>query len=192
MSTKKILCIRHGQSAYNAAFEATGIDPIIPDARLTPLGEQQVAVARETLRDTNVDLVITSPLTRALQTAVGIFGSHKSNPRFLVEALHRERVESSCDVGRSPALLFAEYPGLDFAHLAEVWWHALGEPDWRGVHVEPLDSMMDRISKFREFLSARPERSIAVIGHGTFFHQLVGVSFANCAIIELELEPEPA
>jgi broad specificity phosphatase PhoE len=154
MSTKKILCIRHGQSAYNAAFEATGIDPIIPDARLTPLGEQQVAVARETLRDTNVDLVITSPLTRALQTAVGIFGSHKSN-------------------------------------LAEVWWHALGEPDWRGVHVEPLDSMMDRISKFREFLSARPERSIAVIGHGTFFHQLVGVSFANCAIIELELEPEP-
>jgi broad specificity phosphatase PhoE len=188
MSRQKILCIRHGQSAYNAAFEETGIDPILPDARLTPKGEAQVLAARETMRDVPIDLVITSPLTRALQTTMGIFAGHPSNPRFIVEALHRERAESSCDIGRAPALLLAEYPTMDFGHLPDVWWHALGEPDSRGIIVEPLETMMERLSLFRKFLAARPERNIAVVGHGTFFHHLTGVSFANCAIVELELE----
>ena len=187
MKTSRILLIRHGQSAFNAAYEETGQDPMLFDARLTAKGEAQVLAARQLLKDESFDLVVASPLTRALQTAFGIFDGHQSNPRFVVEALHREHLESSCDVGRAPSLLIAEYPTLEFGHLAETWWHAHGEPNEHGFHVEPPESLSERISLFREFLVARPEKKIAVIGHGTFFYHLTGTFLQNCGMIELDV-----
>jgi broad specificity phosphatase PhoE len=107
----------------------------------------------------------------------------------LVADLARERVENSCDVGRSPAALAAEFPGLDVAHLAEVWWHAEGEPDARGVCIEPLETVGARVAAFRDFLRARPESVIAVVGHGTFFFHLTGRFLANCESLAFELAP---
>jgi broad specificity phosphatase PhoE len=100
---KSVLLIRHGESTFNAAYRETGVDPLHLDARLTETGLAQVADARERLRHTPIDLVVVSPLTRALQTALGIFADHPSRPTLLVEALHREHGFSSCDVGRAPA-----------------------------------------------------------------------------------------
>jgi broad specificity phosphatase PhoE len=188
MIPRTILCIRHGQSAFNAAYEETGIDPILFDARLTPKGEAQVLAARETLRDVPFDLVVASPLTRALQTAFGIFEGHFSNPRIVVEALHHERAESSCDVGRPPSALLADYPTLEFDHLPEVWWHDDGDVNELGLRTEPLETMMERMAHFRAFLVGRPERRTAVVGHGTFFYHLMGTFLPNCGMIELEME----
>ena len=182
-----ILCIRHGQSTANVAYDETGIDPGVTDARLTPTGEAQVREAREMLCDRPVELVVTTPLTRALQTALGIFEGHPSNPRFVVEALHRERLEGSGDVGRAPVHLVAEYPTLDFDHLHDVWWHAEGEVGPNGLQVEPLDTTLQRVGLFREYLAGRPERHVAVVGHGTFFYHLTGVFLPNCGMIELVL-----
>ena len=100
--------LRHGQSTFNEAYAATGVDPLHFDARLTELGRRQVAEARERLLSKSYDLVVTSPLTRAIETAVGVFGG-RGIP-IVVEHLHRERLESSCDVGRSAAELSAEFP----------------------------------------------------------------------------------
>lgn len=187
MPPRSILCIRHGQSTANVAYDETGIDPGVPDARLTPKGEAQVAEARDLLRDHPVDLVVVTPLTRALQTAYGIFGGHPSTPRFVVEALHRERLEGSCDIGRAPAYLVAEYPTLDFSHLDDIWWHAEGDVDPRGFHVEPLETTLERVRLFRAFLTGRSERHVAVVGHGTFFYHLTGVFLPNCGMTELVL-----
>ena len=187
MPPHTILCIRHGQSTANVAYDETGIDPGVSDARLTPTGEAQVREARGKLRDHPVDLVVVTPLTRALQTALGIFEGHRSKPRFLVEALHRERLEGSGDVGRAPAHLVAEYPALDFGHLHEVWWHAQGEVGVNGLQVEPLDITLARVELFRAFLAGRDERHIAVVGHGTFFFHLTGVFLPNCGMTELVL-----
>ncbi len=182
-----ILCIRHGQSTANVAYDETGIDPGVTDARLTPTGEAQVREARSLLRDRPVELVVVTPLTRALQTALGIFEGHPSNPRFVVEALHRERLEGSGDVGRAPVHLVAEYPTLDFDHLHDVWWHAEGEVGPSGLQVEPLDTTLQRVALFREYLAGRSERHVAVVGHGTFFYHLTGVFLPNCGMIELVL-----
>jgi broad specificity phosphatase PhoE len=100
----------------------------------------------------------------------------------LVAHLARERVENSCDVGRPPSALAAEFPALDLAHLDEVWWHAEGEPDERGICVEPIATVEARVAAFRTFLLARPERVIAVVGHGTFFYHLTGKFLANCEV----------
>ena len=117
MTAKSILCIRHGESTFNAAWRAAGVDPLHFDASLSEIGLEQVRQARATLADFPVELVITSPLTRALQTAAGLFADHPRSPRMMVVALPRERVENSCDVGRSPIELAADFPSLDFAHL---------------------------------------------------------------------------
>ena len=121
MTSKTILCIRHGESTFNALALGGGGDPLHYDAPLSEVGQQQVRKARELLRTVAIDLVITTPLTRALQTTAGLFADHPSSPQILVESLHRERVENSCDVGRSPELLSQAFPSFAFDHLPEVW-----------------------------------------------------------------------
>ena len=186
-ASRTILCIRHGESTFNAAWAATGADPLHYDARLSAVGREQVGQARAVLRRHAVELVLVSPLTRALETAVGVFRDHPSLPPMRVVPLLRERVENSCDVGRAPAALAAEFPGLDFAHLPGVWWHAEGEVDERGVHVEPEAVVRRRVEEFRATLIACEEAVIAVVGHGTFLRHLTGRALANCEVVQLEL-----
>lgn len=186
--TKIVHCIRHGQSTFNAYWEkAVGTDPLHFDASLSDLGHQQVAAAAPTLRDVDYDLIVTSPLTRAIQTTLGLFKDHPAESRIRVECLHREHLANSCDVGRSPAALREIFPALAFEHLEEIWWHRDGAPDERGIVVEPEAVLAGRVGAFRQWLSARPERLIAVVGHGTFFYHLTGRHLQNCEIATIEL-----
>ena len=179
--SKLVDLIRHGQSTFNAAYAETGSDPLHYDARLTPLGHAQVAAARETLRTTDYELIVTSPFSRAIETTLGLFGS--SAAPILVEALHRERLESSCDIGRPAAALAQDFPSLAFDHLDDPWWHDCAEKDALGHAIEPQHVFAARLADFRAWLVARPERSIAVVGHGTFFFHLTGVPFVNCGVL---------
>ncbi len=172
--------IRHGQSTFNAATAVTPwIDPMLFDAPLSPRGHEQVAALREQVPRLEVDLVVTSPLTRALQTAVGAFAG--TGTPILVEALPRERVDSSCDLGRSPALLSRDFPQLSFDHLDDPWWYTDPAQD-KPVVTEPLRLFEARVLAFEDWLAARPERTIAVVGHGSFFHRLSGQSLANAEV----------
>lgn len=187
MSDTRILCVRHGESTFNAVHEATGRDPGHIDAPLSERGRRQVADARRGLRDVPVELVVTSPLTRALQTTAGIFSDHPAQPAILVEALHRECQESSCDIGRAASILASEFPAFRLDHLAEIWWHADGQVGPGGFHVEPRRLFDARVADFRDWLIGRPERVIAVVGHCTFFYHLTGRWMANCEVLELDL-----
>jgi broad specificity phosphatase PhoE len=184
---KTIHCIRHGESTFNVHYRETGTDPLHFDARLTALGERQVAEAAGAVRDVPYELVVSSPLTRALQTTVGLFGQHASASAIRVECLHREHLANSCDVGRAPTALLADFPHLTFEHLKEIWWHDEGPRDPRGFAVEPLHVLEERVRQFRIWLEARPEKLIAVVGHGTFFHYLTGRQLQNCEIATLDL-----
>jgi broad specificity phosphatase PhoE len=187
MPAKSVFCIRHGESTFNAAYRETGIDPLHFDAPLTETGWRQARAARASLRGIPFELVVTSPFTRALQTTAELFERHPAAPRILVEVLHREHGASSCDIGRAPCLLAVEFPAFRLDHLPEIWWHAEGEPDHRGVCIEPMEALHSRVEAFRSWLLARPERTIAVVGHGTFFYHLLGRWLDNCEVAELEL-----
>ena len=184
---KIVHCIRHGQSTFNAHWAEHGEDPGHLDAPLTELGRRQAAERALELRQYPYELVVTSPLTRAIQTAMALFGDHPAAPPIHVEGLHREFLESSCDVGSAPNRLAEAFPHLSFDHLDEVWWHNEGEPDPRGFAVEPAETLHGRVRQFRDWLAMRPERLIAVVGHGTFFHHLTGRQLQNCEVAVLEL-----
>jgi len=176
----EVILIRHGQSTFNAVYEATGMDPGHFDAPLTELGHKQAHAARSILAEEPVDLVIASPLTRAIQTGLAIFG-HRDLP-FHVTCKHRERLESSCDVGRTPDALKQDFPHLAFDHLDDPWWHH--EPGTPGpFSIEPVDRFHKRVDAFRDWLGTHGDTRVAVIGHGTFFHALTGHWMQNCEIL---------
>jgi broad specificity phosphatase PhoE len=173
--------IRHGQSTFNAHNDVTGEDPLHFDACLSQLGLQQVEAIRVALSGRQYDLVITSPLSRAIQTALGIFGG--SVP-IVVDAMHREWVNWSCDIGRPPAELSRDFPNLDFVHLSDSWWQTDGPINEHGIRCETKDALLSRIATFKKMIVTRKEDRIAVVGHGEFFYHLVGRQLQNCELVE--------
>lgn len=181
--SKIVHLIRHGQSTFNAHMSLTGRDPMQFDAPLSPAGHEQVVALRNEMAGRRVDLVVSSPFTRALQTSLGAFGGRDAP--FVVEALHREHLGASCDVGRSPTVLAREFPEIAFDHLDDPWWHVVDGHDGPFAE-EPQDLLMERVKRFRGWLSARPEKHIAVVGHGTFFYMMTGRFLTNAEVFTVE------
>jgi glucosyl-3-phosphoglycerate phosphatase len=174
-----ILLIRHGQSAFNAAHALDPkTDPMIFDAPLTELGVAQAKAVREQVADYGIRHVIASPLVRAIQTAMHIFGDDHPitiNPHM------RENLISSCDVGSHPQVLKERFRHLDFDHLPGHWWH--GDPNAEDpIQIEPDDVFLERAGAFKAFLDQWDAGPLAVVGHGTFFIQLAGYHMKNCEI----------
>ena len=186
MTRKTILCIRHGESTFNAAWRVNPVDPLHYDAPLSEVGRGQVEQARSALARYPVEVVLASPLTRALQTAHGLFDAHPNAPRIEVAPLLRERVENSCDIGRAPPALAAEFPSIDLSHLDEAWWYAEGPPDARGICLEPLPVVQARATQLKAYILTRAESVVALVGHGTFFFCLTGKVMANCEVTEMD------
>jgi broad specificity phosphatase PhoE len=182
---KSIHLIRHGQSVFKAAFDSlTRVDPMIFDAPLSEIGVGQARALQSEVHALGVQLIVTSPLTRAIQTTLHAFGPDHAPIR--VECLHRERLEHSGDVGRSPRALRSDFPGLAFDHLDDPWWHC-DRANPQGILVESEETLLGRVRHFRDWLRARPETTIAVIGHGTFLNRLTGHQFRNCERLTLSL-----
>uniref|UniRef100_A0A0D3FRS2 Phosphoglycerate mutase-like protein n=2 Tax=Oryza TaxID=4527 RepID=A0A0D3FRS2_9ORYZ len=82
---KTIYLVRHAQGVHNVEGEkdhSAYMSPQLFDAHLTPLGWNQVDCLREHVKKSGlaqkIELVITSPLLRTMQTAVGVFGGENS------------------------------------------------------------------------------------------------------------------
>jgi broad specificity phosphatase PhoE len=147
--------------------------------QLNATGRAQVAATRELLaedqRFTSLELVVTSPLRRAIQTTLVLFrgddsssGSDGAGPGVVpicVNALVTEEYEDGCDSGLPKHVLAAAHPEIadweGWSELPEDW---CGEPhhgDGPG-----RDEFLSRAPLLRAWLASRPERCIAVVGHG--------------------------
>ncbi len=171
--------IRHGQSEFNALFEGTG-DPMIFDAPLTPLGQEQAELARDRVAALNIERILCSPLTRAIQTTRLIFPDRVAE----IVAETREHLGHSCDVGRGPAELARDFPDLSLAHLPEIWWHQ-GPTNSNGIPVEAWDTFRARMAALRTKLHGYVGRPLAVVCHGHVIRELTGVDPANCDVVPL-------
>ncbi|TXG54092.1 hypothetical protein EZV62_019348 [Acer yangbiense] len=158
---KTIHLVRHAQGIHNVEgdknFKAY-MSPEYFDAHLTQLGWQQVGNLRKHVQDKgllkNIDLVITSPLLRTMQTAVGVFGgdgyedrmdvvplmvanagnsdrgaiSSLNSPPFIAVELCREHLGvHPCDKRRSISDYQFLFPAIDFSlakNDEDVLWKA--------------------------------------------------------------------
>ena len=177
LQSMSIYFIRHGQSEFNAAFRHEG-DPMIFDAPLTALGREQALQARQKIESLGIKRVISSPLTRAIQTAKHIFDDLAP---IEIRLGHHEYLLHSCDVGRKPAVLKAEFPDLDFDDLPDKWWHHASGEDYE-IAAEPIAHFEARISKFVDDLEGISDVPLAIVGHGNAFQQIIGRMMENCEI----------
>ena len=69
---KEVYLIRHGQSEANVALDLDNPN-FYYDAKLTSLGKKQAQDTQKKLKNIDFDLMLCSPLTRALQTFSLIF-----------------------------------------------------------------------------------------------------------------------
>ncbi|CAK4717777.1 unnamed protein product [Aphanomyces euteiches] len=186
---KTIFLIRHGESTYNEwVFQSyrqqtwEGYrDPMLIDARLSQRGRQQV---------------ITSPLTRAIETALG--GFEGTGIPIQVNSLCREMLDASCDVGRQPAELAREFShrGIDVSKLSEYWWLNTPTDETKIIPQTPkelkalketMNDMEARVRRFLAEIEALPESTLAVVCHGDFISWLTSTYPANCAIVKTTL-----
>ena len=155
------------------------------DARLTRKGVRQAQKLRDMLSQrpsggrpfTAFDLVIVSPLTRALETAREIFseapgtygGQAIPPPRMEVSEECRERYgRYVCDGRRSLSELHSEFPMFDFTNVPS------NEDVWYTDERESVVEVQARAIRLLESLSSRPERCIAVVSHNEFLRHLFG------------------
>ncbi|RLN67999.1 hypothetical protein BBP00_00001265 [Phytophthora kernoviae] len=220
-STKTLYCIRHGESTYNE-WRKTSIlnfswiwvrDPMIFDAPLSAKGKKQAEKLHNTIKDKKLEdqiqVIITSPLTRAIETTIEAFPDTKIP--IIVEPSCREMMDTACDIGRVPAELakqFLPLVDIDFSMLDPFWWLEIEKFPRTGPgnappanivapktaeEVLPLresEKELDaRICEFIAKLAERPEEHIAVVGHSSFFKRMLGMSrkLNNCELYEISL-----
>jgi broad specificity phosphatase PhoE len=216
-SSKSVYFIRHAESAYNAhklravnwLTLAALRDPMIFDPPLSPRGLQQLiglseVVQRWGLRS-KAELLVSSPLRRALDTAMAVQGEQfnialtadgaaaTAQPLplpVLVSALCSEVVDTSADIGSSPSQLSSRYPQLSFSHLPDVWWYCRDEQRPRDIHDEPPARVEQRVAAFLEELWQRPERCLIVVSHSSFIRRCTRqrLKIANCCVQECRME----
>ncbi|MEH6836698.1 MULTISPECIES: histidine phosphatase family protein [Falsihalocynthiibacter] len=172
-----IYFIRHGQSEFNATFKGID-DPMIFDAPLTKFGLAQAKTARDKASRLGITRVITSPFTRAIQTAQTIFGGISP---IEVQHGHHELLLHSCDIGRHPHELKVDFPNLSFDHLPRSWWYE-NNNSVLDIVKEPIESFQKRISRFVADLNKIDNETIAIVGHGNAFKEIIGFALNNCQI----------
>lgn len=169
--------IRHGQSTFNVVYDRTGGDPQIPDAPLSPLGVKQVEAAAARLAGKGLRQIVSSPYTRALQTA-HILADALKIP-VAVEALVGERRLYSCDIGRPVATLKKEFPQADFGAMDE-------KAEWWLPFHESAEGLAARVQAFRSEWDWRQEADKTLVAsHWYFILASTGAGLDNAQITEI-------
>lgn len=169
--------VRHGQALHNVRAEhertaGCSYDRFIQlmkeddsfDAELTEIGRTQARDAALHTQLPGLELIVCSPLSRAIETAHLVFAAEAERqvPFVCLESL-REWNGYLVNAKRRPtAELQARWPSVDFSQVPaneESWTDAL----------EEASSVAARGLECLRWLAHRPEREIAVVGHGGIY-----------------------
>ncbi|EFJ23168.1 hypothetical protein SELMODRAFT_415701 [Selaginella moellendorffii] len=99
LASQIIHIIRHGHTLFQQG------DQKMIDVRLSAQGIQQASCIGQQLLSLKPDVILVSPLTRALDTlrwALHPFKDERSSLRLEVSSLHTEHVAGAGDIGRDP------------------------------------------------------------------------------------------
>lgn len=142
---------------------------------MTDVGVGQCSQLAHEVRNLTVmpEVVVVSPLRRAIHTATLGFRPDGSGPPFVATELCRERVSfHTCDGRRNLTDIKADFGSfVEFSEIAD-------EVDtmWPNKEDTPTEAAStdcaNRALKFLHWLHARPEKTIAVVSHWVFYTHL--------------------
>jgi len=163
---------------------------------LTPTGREQAAELRRSLEASGArfDLVVTTPLSRAVETADLAFRGLAD--RFIVTPEATETAEERLggpQRGVSTRALLGKFPflreGWDLTAMREGDNWVLGSADVLGGagYYHPL-AVEARLEPLRHWLKGLPFERVVVVGHSNVFDRLLGLQMANCQLVEHDLD----
>ena len=182
----QIHLVRHAESTHNVSKDFSERDP-----PLTEIGVKQASELVSSFpHSQSIGLVITSPLKRAVRTALAAFlhvldksnylpGSSSAGisngAKLIVDPDLQEKSDLPCDTGSDRPTLETTFPGVNFGTLDQSWH--LKEGAYSAV-----DEIVEaRAARFRTRLvqlvkELRNERKkdIVVVTHGVFMKVLSG------------------
>ncbi|EME41994.1 hypothetical protein DOTSEDRAFT_72932 [Dothistroma septosporum NZE10] len=162
--------MRHGQGYHS--HEVTKDGHLLRDPSLTEKGKQQCRDrCNDFDRHDKVDLLLASPLRRAIQTCQLSFAPCVERGLVIIALPTAEEVsEAPSDTGSPVEDLIEEFGSekVDFDHLKHGWYKHEGEfaTDAKACNARAL--------KLRKWIKARPEREVALVSHGFFNHFTTG------------------
>ncbi|NLK44653.1 MAG: histidine phosphatase family protein [Tissierellia bacterium] len=181
----KLYLIRHGQSEWNILSKVQGQK----DANLTNIGREQARKLGKRLIDENIDIIFSSDLSRALETAE-IISSMINKP--VVESKEIQEIN------------FGPWEGLTLAEIQKkykeeylIW---MKKPDkFKLEGAETLDNLKNRVMKYVEkVLIENKDKNIAIVSHnatlkiiilnllgmGNAFYKNISLNNVSLSIIE--------
>jgi broad specificity phosphatase PhoE len=221
LKDKEIIFIRHGKTESNEYEEkhrwgtTRFKDPQLWDTYLSARGQDQAASVRRTIEDNKnkdanylnpfdgIELLVSSPLRRALNTAEIIFSDTLQYPSVNRVALNlaAERLYFSADVGRPKKDLEQAHPTFCFDMLPDDmdWWYSPSADEleklveWRpypelaqyACPGEPAEVFRQRMGRLKEWLLSRTEQKIVVVTHWGVIRALTGRAVHNCDVVPI-------
>lgn len=151
----EILVTRHGQTDWNVIEKIQGHT----DIELNDVGRQQAEGTGKLIRNENIDLIITSPLKRAKETAKII------NMNFNVTIIEDNRLMER-NFGRSEGLTKSDIKKLKEINpeMNDIWNYN------RNIDCNGMETIQDFCNRVYEFLDEISERykdkNILLVTHG--------------------------
>lgn len=156
---KIIYLVRHGKSEANST---PTFQP--PDSPLDETGKQQANKIAERVSMLNFDKLISSPLTRAKQTAEVI--SDKCNKAVEFSEMFVERIKPSSINGKPHQDELANKVWRD-------WEKSLHTPGMKIEDGENYDELIQRAEEALAYLTLQKEKTMVVLSHGFFIRTLI-------------------
>lgn len=138
----KILFVRHGQTNLNNPRRMQGIS----NEELNATGKEQADEIRKILENKKIDLIIVSPLKRAMQTAKII------NSNINKEIIIDERI------------IEMNYGALEGEVYCKDYWDM--DYDYKSINGENISDFQERIYNFIEDIKVKyREKNVLIVAH---------------------------
>ena len=164
MSELTLYFVRHGESLANLSDRNGTRRPQDAD-RLSDLGWEQARSLGRRLQGTGLELIVSSTMVRAQQTAQGIAE---------VLDLPVETDPDLFEVRQSDAF-YAASP--DFGDTATLNWMPGADPGFAAPGAESFEDIVGRVRRVQERLAEHAaERRVLAVSHHGFLHFFLGVT----------------
>lgn len=140
------------------------VRPEILDAPLTALGRAEAIEKQALAGQMSPELVVVSPLYRAIETAYYTFADHRHVPWIAHDGCREDLGLLICNKRRPLSQTSADFPHVDFSLITS-------EEDSLFVHDEEectAEQAKRAYSFLVDFVRKRPEREIAIVGHSAW------------------------
>lgn len=174
---KTVYLVRHGESEANLRNYAHGDE----NSPLTALGRDQAKRIAERCAKLPIELILSSNMLRAKETAVAISRMH-SVPTETHDIFRERTMPSALEAAGNQ-----RYEG-DFLKMRDAWLQSFYVDDEQVLDGENFRLIKERAAKALSFLEQRPESNILLVAHGFILRTMLACIIFSDAFTAEELK----